>query len=137
MDRARSSSAFRLGALIFAPGRRRPPVHATGRNLDLATLAEAARPLEAGLEADPDSLQMLFATGRSLGGARPKALVSDGTGERVAKKGGAKQTSTEGRRAPALRGIASYSGSTSPDPPISLGTSFILGSPSLIRRTVS
>ena len=33
--------------------------------------------------------------------------------------------------------IAGYSGSVSPDPPISLGISFILGSPSLMWRTVS
>jgi hypothetical protein len=32
---------------------------------------------------------------------------------------------------------AGYSGSVSPDPPISLGMSLILGSPSLIWRTAS
>ena len=32
---------------------------------------------------------------------------------------------------------AAYSGSVSPDPPISLGRSFIFGRPSLMRRTVS
>ena len=50
---------------------------------------------------------------------------------------GVKQSSAECRCAPSLRGNARYSGSVSPDPPISLGTSLILGSPSLIRRTVS
>jgi len=73
-----------LGAIMFARGREKPPVRAVGRKFDLATLAEAAKRFEAGLEADPEGLQMLFAAGSSLGGARPKALVSDATGEWIA-----------------------------------------------------
>ena len=74
-----------LGAIMFARGRGKTPVRAAGRKLDLAMLAEAAGRFEAGLEADPDGLQMLFAAGSSLGGARPKALVSDATVEWIAK----------------------------------------------------
>jgi len=64
-----------LGAIMFARGRGKPPVRVTGRKRDLATLAVAARRFEAGLEADPDGLQMLFAAGSAPGGTRPKALV--------------------------------------------------------------
>ena len=74
-----------LGALMFARGREKPPVRAVGRTLDLPALAAAAARFEAGLEADPEGLQMLFAAGSSLGGARPKALVSDAAGEWIAK----------------------------------------------------
>lgn len=51
----------------------------------LAELARSAQRFEAGLALDTAALQALFAAGSSPGGARPKALVADASGEWLAK----------------------------------------------------
>ncbi len=77
-----------IGALRFGTSRDRvhPPIpNETGSLIDLAALAAAADAFEAGLAADPHGLQLLFAAGSSLGGARPKVLVNDGERGWIAK----------------------------------------------------
>ena len=74
-----------LGALAFEqPGK---PLHHRFRpsDSDLAALFAAAERFEAGADDDPNGLQRLFVAGSSIGGARPKALLSDATGEWIAK----------------------------------------------------
>lgn len=74
-----------IGALRFIDtGAEASPGAAAGM-LDLTALAAAAEAFEAGLAADPKDLQLLFAAGSSLGGARPKALVSEGERHWIAK----------------------------------------------------
>ncbi len=71
-----------LGALRFSPPDHAPvPALSSG----VAELAKAAERFEAGLDLDDAQLQALFAAGSSPGGARPKALVRDATGEWLAK----------------------------------------------------
>jgi serine/threonine-protein kinase HipA len=74
-----------LGALAFARPESRFPVRALPGATDLPTLFAAAERFEAGVEGNPRDLQKLFAAGSSPGGARPKVLVSDATGEWIAK----------------------------------------------------
>lgn len=74
-----------LGALAFGRPESRLPVRARPVAADLATLFAAAERFEAGVEGDPDELQQLFTAGSSPGGARPKVLVSNATGEWLAK----------------------------------------------------
>ena len=80
-----------IGALRFVDGRARPTPRQAAGMLDLTALAVAAEAFEEGLAADPDGLQLLFAAGSSLGGARPKALVSDGERHWIAKFPSAKR----------------------------------------------
>jgi serine/threonine-protein kinase HipA len=74
-----------IGAMRFTEGApafmQSPPADIT----DLAALASAAESFDAGLAGDPRGLQLLFAAGSSLGGARPKALVDDGEHRWIAK----------------------------------------------------
>ena len=74
-----------VGALRFVIGRERPVEREAADVVDLAALAAAAEAFEEGLAGDPRGLQRLFAAGSSLGGARPKALVSDGAYRWIAK----------------------------------------------------
>ena len=74
-----------IGALRFIVGSGRPVPRQAAGIIHLTTLAAAADAFEEGLAADPDGLQLLFAAGSSLGGARPKALVNDGARHWIAK----------------------------------------------------
>jgi len=74
-----------IGALRFETDRLAPAQGQPAGVPDLAELAAAAAAFESGLAADPHSLQLLFATGSSLGGARPKAMVSDDNRQWIAK----------------------------------------------------
>jgi serine/threonine-protein kinase HipA len=74
-----------VGALRFSTGHANPELDRPATVLDLAALGSAADAFEAGIAADPHDLRLLFAAGSSLGGARPKALVSDGTRQWIAK----------------------------------------------------
>jgi len=74
-----------IGALRFVAGRVRPAPRQPAGMLELTALDAAAEAFESGLAADPDGLQRLFAAGSSLGGARPKAMVSDGKRHWIAK----------------------------------------------------
>ncbi|MCC6195301.1 MAG: type II toxin-antitoxin system HipA family toxin [Burkholderiales bacterium] len=80
-----------VGALQFAIGSLQPVPREPAGVIDLVTLAAAADAFEAGLAADPHGLRLLFAAGSSLGGARPKALVSDGELQWIAKLPSAKR----------------------------------------------
>jgi serine/threonine-protein kinase HipA len=71
--------------LRFATEHENPEPDRPASILDLAALGSAADAFEAGIAADPQDLRLLFAAGSSLGGARPKALVSDGTRKWIAK----------------------------------------------------
>lgn len=74
-----------IGAVRFVVGRGRPAAREPVGMVDLVTLAVAAEAFEEGLGADPHGLQLLFAAGSSLGGARPKALVNEGAHPWIAK----------------------------------------------------
>lgn len=74
-----------LGALAFGDPGSPLPARSLLADTDLAALFAAAERFEAGVDDDPDGLQRLFAAGSSIGGARPKALLSDATGEWIAK----------------------------------------------------
>lgn len=80
-----------VGALRFAIGNDPPARQPSASVIDLATLASAAEAFDAGLADDSGGLRLLFAAGSSLGGARPKALVSDGTHHWIAKFGSTKR----------------------------------------------
>ncbi len=74
-----------LGALAFGESGSPLPARSLLADADLAALFAAAERFEAGVDDDPDGLQRLFAAGSSIGGARPKALLSDAAGEWIAK----------------------------------------------------
>lgn len=74
-----------VGALRFTIDRAPPPAGVPASIVDLPMLVEAAEMFESGLAADPHGLRMLFTAGGSLGGARPKVLVSDGLHQWIAK----------------------------------------------------
>lgn len=81
----RELGADGLGALAFcetgSPIQKNNPASA----LDLADMLEAASRFEAGLPLENERMRRLLAAGGSAGGARPKALVSAGDGEWIAK----------------------------------------------------
>ena len=74
-----------VGALRFVLGNDPPVGRQPAGVVDLAALAAAAEAFEAGLADDSAGLRLLFAAGSSLGGARPKALVTDGSCDWIAK----------------------------------------------------
>ncbi|MCC7328056.1 MAG: type II toxin-antitoxin system HipA family toxin [Burkholderiales bacterium] len=74
-----------MGALIFARPDRGRLIRDVRAAVDLDALYQAAERFESGAADAPDELQKLFAAGSSPGGARPKVLVSDATGEWIAK----------------------------------------------------
>ena len=80
-----------LGALAFARPGTPPAIRTQANDSDLAALAATAEGFEAGTENDPDRLRWLFAAGSSIGGARPKALLSDASGHWIAKLPSAKR----------------------------------------------
>jgi serine/threonine-protein kinase HipA len=80
-----------VGALRFVANGGQPMSGETAGLIDLAKLAAAADAFEAGLAADPYGLQLLFAAGSSLGGARPKVLVDDRERHWIAKFPSAKR----------------------------------------------
>lgn len=74
-----------IGALRFVTDRPATAASQPAGVADIAELAAAAEAFEAGLAGDPHGMRLLFATGSSLGGARPKALVSYGKRQWIAK----------------------------------------------------
>lgn len=76
-----------LGALgFYAPGQSPENRDESADMTGLEDLARAAQQLEAGMPELPDaSLRALLAAGSSPGGARPKALVHDESGDWIAK----------------------------------------------------
>ena len=74
-----------LGALAFGRSATTFPGRSHPSEPSLAALFTAAEQFEAGTEGDPIALQLLFAAGSTPGGARPKVLVRDKTGEWIAK----------------------------------------------------
>lgn len=74
-----------IGSLLFVEGRGPPTSKPPAATIDLTALAVSAEAFEDGLAGDPEGLQRLFAAGSSVGGARPKVLVSDGTRQWIAK----------------------------------------------------
>lgn len=93
LPRGRQSEAFLLQALagrglgalgFYPPGQAPQQDDASADRLELDALADAAQRLEQGVEVD-DTFRTLLAAGSSPGGARPKALVWDGTAHWIAK----------------------------------------------------
>ncbi len=74
-----------LGALGFSPPDGAPPSRWLPADRDLRALSLAAERFEAGRPESDVTLQRLFVAGGSPGGARPKVLVSDETGDWIAK----------------------------------------------------
>ena len=74
-----------VGALHFVEGGEPPVSRPPAALIELTALAASAEAFEQGLASDREGLQRLFAAGSSLGGARPKVLVSDGERRWIAK----------------------------------------------------
>lgn len=74
-----------LGALVFVEHGRKPAAHSPAPAVSLADLFDAADRFESGTLDDEAGLRHLFAAGSSIGGARPKALLSDAIGHWIAK----------------------------------------------------
>lgn len=79
-----------LGALAFAPPGEAPAQHQGGVDLNrLGALMQAARRIDQHIDAQTlaldEAMALLLRAGSSAGGARPKALVSDGVKEYIAK----------------------------------------------------
>ncbi|OQY08331.1 MAG: phosphatidylinositol kinase [Desulfobacteraceae bacterium 4572_123] len=69
-----------LGALSFASKQNMPDENSSADMVDLEALLNAAFQFDSGLQVTKEDLQLLFRTGSSPGGARPKALVRKKTG---------------------------------------------------------
>ncbi len=69
-----------LGALSFASKQNIPDENSSAGMVDLDALLNAAFRFDSGLKLKETDLQLLFRTGSSPGGARPKALVRKETG---------------------------------------------------------
>lgn len=63
-----------LGALSFQSAQSRPKTDSSASIKDLEALLDAATRYESGLPLDEEKLQLLYQSGSSPGGARPKAL---------------------------------------------------------------
>ncbi len=74
-----------LGAIEFVEQDAQTAVPASARTSSLAALLDAAERFEAGLPVEDSQLRRLLAAGSTAGGARPKATVSDESGEWIAK----------------------------------------------------
>ncbi len=74
-----------LGSIEFIEQgtRAAPPTAESALGLDV--LLDAAEKFEAGLPVEDSRLRRLLAAGTTVGGARPKATVSDGTGDWIVK----------------------------------------------------
>jgi serine/threonine-protein kinase HipA len=70
-----------LGALAFSEGKKPLPERSSETMLELDELIESAARFEKGEVLADASLQRLFAAGGTPGGARPKALVVDDSGQ--------------------------------------------------------
>jgi serine/threonine-protein kinase HipA len=80
------SGSDRIGALDFqaSPTEYMPRSHGEARLSELAQLAEGARKVEEGVPLSP-SLDRALLHGSSVGGARPKVLLTDGSRRLIAK----------------------------------------------------
>lgn len=74
-----------MGALAFTLSAADAPARAASSDTDLVALGAAAERFEAGDTSDSAELHRLFIAGSSIGGARPKALLSDASGDWIAK----------------------------------------------------
>jgi serine/threonine-protein kinase HipA len=74
-----------MGALRFTRPDGPAPAPQSVPVANLAALFAAAERFESGDQSDPEGLRLLFAAGSSPGGARPKVLVSDASGDWIAK----------------------------------------------------
>ena len=83
--REMASHGLGLGALGFSPPEGSPPSRWRTTDRDLRALSLAAARFEAGKPESDATLQRLFAAGSSPGGARPKVIISDETGDWIAK----------------------------------------------------
>lgn len=85
IERLLQSSGNGIGTLRFSLSRTRPKTPAAREDISLlARLAEATEQVERQEELQPEQLR-LIEPGSSLGGARPKTILSDGQDEYIAK----------------------------------------------------
>lgn len=89
-DMLRLAGSLTMGALSFeSEGAEPPPNHPP---VTLSDLMEASMSFERGEAITDDRLQMLYTVGGTFGGARPKAIISDQSGEWIAKFPSVKDT---------------------------------------------